>query len=188
MYFWIHNVYVCEYVCMEEHMHAYMCVYVYIYIYTYIYVYKASPRSYRSFEIARHWADAERLRRCCCVGGCLRFILTLATSRHFQIVMSYAALSERVFSALGDFLQVEEWRIMKSNVFAWNSVSNSEKFLRRVFRCCNRVTGRTFWTVRNVTSGISVSNRSEHPSNVIPNLDDVLLERATITLRKCVLW
>jgi len=34
--------------------------------------------------------------------------LTLATSRHFQLVMSYAALSERVFSALGDFLQVEE--------------------------------------------------------------------------------
>ena len=41
--------------------------------------------------------------------------------------MSYTALSERVFSALGDFLQVEEWRILKSNVFAWNSVSNWEK-------------------------------------------------------------
>ena len=36
----------------------------------------------------------------------------------FQLVMSYTALSERVFSALGDFLQVEEWRILKSNVFA----------------------------------------------------------------------
>ena len=67
--------------------------------------------------------------------------------------MSYAALSERVFSALGDFLRVEEWRILKSNVFVWNSVSNWGKPSRRLFRCCNRLMGRTVWAVRNVTSG-----------------------------------
>jgi len=75
-------------------------------------LYKASPKRYRTFEIARQWAGAGRLRRWCCVAGTLSFILTLATSRHFQLVMSYSALSERVFSALGDFLQVEEWIIL----------------------------------------------------------------------------
>ena len=153
-----------------------------------MYVYKASPKTYRTFEIARQWAGAGRLRQWCCVAGTLSFILTLAISRHFQLVMSYAALSERVFSALGDFLQVEEWRILKSNVFEWNSVSNWEKFLQRLFRCCNRLMGRTVWAVRNVTSGISVSNRAECPLKMIPNLDGLLRQRATITLRKCVLW
>ena len=56
---------------------------------------------------------------------------------------SYAGLSERVFSALGDSLQVEKRRILKSNVFAGNSVSNWEKPVRRLFRCCNRLMGRT---------------------------------------------
>jgi len=89
--------------------------------------YKASPKRYRTFAIARQWAGAGRLRRWCCVAWTLSFILTLTTSRHFQWVMSYAALIERVFSALGDFMQVEEWRILKSNVFAWNSVWSWEK-------------------------------------------------------------
>ena len=97
--------------------------------------YKASPKRYWTFEIARQWASAGRLRRWCCVAGTLSFILTLATSHHFQLVMSYAALSEHVFSALGDFWQVEERRILKSNMFAWNSVSNWEKPLRKLFRC-----------------------------------------------------
>ena len=36
------------------------------------------------------------------------------------------------------------WKmILKSNAFAWNSVSNWEKPLRRLFRCCNRLMGRT---------------------------------------------
>ena len=74
-----------------------------VYPYSY-FIYKASPKRYRTFEIARQWASAGRSRRWCCVAGTLSFILTLATSRHFQLVMSYAALSERVFSALGDFL------------------------------------------------------------------------------------
>ena len=151
---------------------------------------KTSPKRYRTFELPRQWAGAGRLRRWCCVAGTLSFILTLATSRHFRLVMSYAALSERVFSALGDFLQVEEWRILKSNVFAWNSVSNWKKPLRRLFRCCNRLMGRTVWAARNVTSGISVSNRAERPSKVIPNLDGFLRQRATITLRSafCDTW
>ena len=85
-----------------------------------------------------------------------------------QLVTELRGLSERVFSALGDFLQVEKWRILKSNVFAWNSVSNWEKPLRRLFRCCNSLMGRTVWAVRNVTSGISVSNRAERPSKMIP--------------------
>jgi len=89
--------------------------------------YKASPKRYRTFAIPRQWASAERLPRWCCVAWTLSFILTLATSRHFQWVMSYATLSERVFSALGDFLQVEEWRILKSSLFAWNSVWNWER-------------------------------------------------------------
>jgi len=48
--------------------------------------------------------------------------------------------------------------------------------------------GRTVWAVRNVTSGISVSNRAERPSKVIPSLDGLLRQQSTITLRKCVLW
>ena len=36
--------------------------------------------------------------------------------------------------------------------------------------------------VRNVTSGISVSNRAEPPSKMIQNLDGLLRQRATITL------
>ena len=87
---------------------------------------KASPKRYRTFAIVRQWAGAGRLRRWCYVAWTFSFILTQATSRHFQWIMSYAALSERVFSALGDFLQVEKWRILKSNVFAWNSVWNWE--------------------------------------------------------------
>jgi len=44
-----------------------------------------------------------------------------------------------VFSTLGNFLQVGKWRILRSNAFASNSVSNREKLLRRLFRCCNRL-------------------------------------------------
>ena len=62
------------------------------------------------------------------------------------------------------------------------------KPLRRLFRCCNRLMGRTVWAVRNVTSGISVSNRAERPSKMIQNLDGLLRQLATIILRKCVLW
>ena len=71
--------------------------------------YNACPKRYRTFEIARRWAGAGRLRRWCCVAGTLSFILTLATSRHFQLIMSYPALSERVFIALGDFFA--SWRM-----------------------------------------------------------------------------
>jgi len=71
--------------------------------------YKANPKRYRTFEIAHQWAGAGRLRRWCCVAGTLSFILTLATSRHFQLVMSYAALSEHVFSALGNFGRGEDF-------------------------------------------------------------------------------
>ena len=144
--------------------------------------YKSSPERYRTFAIARHWAGAGRLRWWCCVAGILSFILTLANHATFSESWVTAALSERVFGALGDFLQVEEWRILKSNVFAWNSVWNWENPLRRLFRCCNRLMGRTVWAVRNVTSGISVSNRAGGPSKMIPNLDGLLRQRATITL------
>jgi hypothetical protein len=75
-------------------------------------VYVVSPKRNRTFEIARQWAGAGPLRWWCCVAGTLSFIFTLATSRHFSSSSSYAGLSERVFSALGDFLQVEKWRTM----------------------------------------------------------------------------
>jgi hypothetical protein len=91
-----------------------------------------SPKRNRTFEIARQWARAGRLWRWCCVAGTLSFIFSLATSRHFNWSSSYAGLSERVFSALGDFLQVEKWRNMNSNIFAWKSVSNWEKPVRRL--------------------------------------------------------
>jgi len=42
-----------------------------------------------------------------------------------------------MFSTLGDFLQVEKFRILRSNAFASNSLSNLEKLLQRLFRCCN---------------------------------------------------
>ena len=40
------------------------------------------------------------------------------------------------------FLQVDIRRILGSNAFASNSVSNREKLLRRFFRCCNRFVER----------------------------------------------
>ena len=67
-------------------------------------------------------------------------------------------LNECMFSTLGDFLQVDKWRILRSNAFVSNSVSNRENLLRRLFRCWNRLMERTVCAVRNVTSGTSVSN------------------------------
>ena len=95
-----------------------------------------------------------------------------------------------MFSNLGDFffLQVEKWRILRSNAFASNAVSDWEKLLQRLFRCCNRLVERIVWAVRNVTSGTSVSNRAELPSKTTPNLDGLPRQRTTITLRKCLLW
>ena len=46
-------------------------------------------------------------------------------------------LNECMFSTLGDFLQIEKFRILRSNAFASNSLSNLEKLLQRLFRCCN---------------------------------------------------
>jgi len=62
-----------------------------------------------------------------------------------------------------------------------------KKKLRRLFRCCNRLTERIVWAVRNVTSGTSDSNRAERPSKTTPNLDGLARQR-TIALRKCLLW
>ena len=59
-----------------------------------------------------------------------------------QLVMSYTRLNEYVFSTLGDFLQLDKLRILKSNTFASNSVSNREKLLRGLFRCYNRLMER----------------------------------------------
>jgi hypothetical protein len=42
--------------------------------------------------------------------------------------MSYTCLNECVFGTLGDFLQIEKWGILRSNVFTSNSVSNWENF------------------------------------------------------------
>jgi hypothetical protein len=47
-------------------------------------LYVVSPKRNRTFEIARQWAGAGRLRRWCCVVGTLSLIFTLATSRHFN--------------------------------------------------------------------------------------------------------
>ena len=57
------------------------------------------------------------------------FKLYFDTSHITPLSICHAALSERVFSAPGEFLQVEEWRILKSNVFAWNSLSKTGKNL-----------------------------------------------------------
>jgi len=93
-----------------------------------------------------------------------------------------------MFRTLGDFLQVEKWRVLRSNAFASNSLSSLEKLLRRLLRCCNRLKERNVWAVRNVTSGTSVSNRAERPSKTIPNVDGLPRQWTTITLRKCLLW
>jgi len=87
-----------------------------------------------------------------------------------QLVIDYTRLNECVFSTLGDFffLQVDKWRILRSNAFASNSVSNGENLLRGLFRCCNRLMERIAWAVRNVTSGTGVSNRAERPSKTTP--------------------
>ena len=87
-----------------------------------------------------------------------------------------------------DFLQVDKWRILRSNGFESNYVSNKEKILRRLFRSCNMPMERIVWAVRNVTSGTSVSNRAELPSNTTPNLDALRRQWTTTTLRKCLLW
>jgi hypothetical protein len=48
-----------------------------------------------------------------------------------QLVIEWRALDcVCVFSTLVDFWQVETWRILRSNVFASNSVSNWKKFYR----------------------------------------------------------
>ena len=86
-----------------------------------------------------------------------------------------------MFSTLGDFLQVEKRRILRSNAFASSSVSNWEKLLRRLFRRCNRPMKRTVWAVHNVTSGTSVSNRADSPSKTTPILDGLPRQWTTIT-------
>ena len=80
-------------------------------------------------------------------------------------------------------LQVEKWRILMSKPFASNSVSNWEKLLRRLFRCCNRLMERIVGAVRNATSCTSVSNRAESPSKTTPNLDGLPRQWTTITKR-----
>ena len=46
--------------------------------------YVVSPKRNWTFEIARQWAGAGCLQWWCCVAGTLKFIFTLATSRHFN--------------------------------------------------------------------------------------------------------
>jgi len=118
----------------------------------------------------------------------LSFILTLAASCHVNWSSSNMRLNECVFSTLGDFLQVDKWRILRSNAFVSNSVSNKEKLLWRLFRCYNRLKERIVWAVRNVTSGPSISNRAERPLKTAPNMDSLLRQWTTITLRMCLLW
>ena len=96
-----------------------------------------------------------------------------------------------MFSTLGHFLQVDKWRILRSNAFASNSVSNREKLLQRLFRCCNRFLERIVWAIRNVTSGTGVSNRAECPSNMTPKsgrpstcMDDDHVEKVLAVIRQ----
>ena len=100
-------------------------------------------------------------------------------------------LNECVFSTLDDFLQVENWRIWRSNTFASNSVSNSEKLLWRLFRCCNRLIERIVWAVRNVTSGTGVLNRDrtsieDDPKSGRPStsMDDDHVEKVLVVIRQ----
>ena len=109
-------------------------------------IYKASPKRYRTFEIARQGAAARHLRRWCCVAGTLSFILTLATSRHFQLVMSYTALSERVFSALGDFGRGEDFsHPLRRLHFCFNIVAVHPRFIN-----CYDIFQKVFISIRTI--------------------------------------
>jgi len=100
-------------------------------------------------------------------------------------------VNECVYSTLGDYLQVDKCRILRSNAFASYSVSNREKLLRRRFRCCNRLMERIVWAARNVTSGTNVSNRAERPSKTNPksgrpstSIDDDRVEKVLAVMRQ----
>ena len=99
-----------------------------------------------------------------------------------QLVIELHALEWVCISILGDFLQVDKWRILRNNAFASNSVSNREKLLQRHFRCCDRLMERIVWAVHNVTSGTSISNQAERPWKTTPNLDGLPRQWTTITL------
>ena len=74
-----------------------------------------------------------------------------------QLVIELDALEWVCLVPSAIFLHVEKWRILRSNAFASNSVSNwGKKLLRRLFGCSNRLMERIVWAVRNVTSGTSV--------------------------------
>jgi integral membrane sensor domain MASE1 len=60
------------------------------------------------FEIVRRQASASRLQWCRCAVRTLSFILTLAASCHVNWPLTYMGLSEHVFSAFGNFLQIEK--------------------------------------------------------------------------------
>jgi hypothetical protein len=136
------------------------------------YIYIVCPKRNRFCELAKQRAPASRMRWWRCVAGSFSFILIQAASCRVSWSSSYALLNECVFSTVGEFPLVDNCGILKRHSFALNSISNLDKHLERVLKCCNSIMESIVWTVRIVTSGIDVSNQAEHPSKATPNLDD----------------
>ena len=68
------------------------------------------------------------------------------------------------------FFLVGLWRI-----FVWNSVSNKEKLLQRLFSYHSRPVRNIVWAICNVMRSMCVSNLEEQPPKMIPNLDDLIM-------------
>jgi len=136
------------------------------------YIYVVCPKRNRFCELAKQRAPATRLRWWRCVAGSFSFILIQAASCRVSWSSSYALLNGSVFSTVGEFPQVDNCRNLRIHSFAPNCISNVDKHLQTVLKCCNRIMESIVWTVRIVTSGIDVSNQAEHPSKATPNLDD----------------
>ena len=137
------------------------------------YIYIICPKRNRFWKLAKQRAPASRIRWWRCVAGSFSFILIQAASCHVNWSSSYTVLNECVFSTVREFLQVHNCRILRSNAFESNSISNTNKHLQTVLKCCKSFVERIVWAVRNDTSRIDVSNKAERPSKSTSNLDGI---------------
>jgi len=96
-------------------------------------------------------------------------------------------LNECVFSTLGDVLQVEKIKDLEEQRVCAKFCFKLGKPFTETFQMLQQAYGEDFLDVRHVTSGTSVSNRSERPSKTTPNVDDLPRQWTTIALRKCLL-
>ena len=124
----------------------------------------------------RNSASVSRRKMLATVVLCSRDFKLYFHTSHITPLQSVIELRGLQWTCLGPWRFFSSWKMKdleEQRVWVKFCFKLGKTFTE-TFRCCNRLMGRTVWAVRNVTSGISVSNWAERPSKIIPNLDGLL--------------